>query len=132
SRRVNMISVFVPSPDLSRCRKRRKPAPWGRLPGRSPVDRRASALGLLPTDAQDAVQLVLVDAAASDVVEGLGRGLDDVPGDDGCAFGGTLLGRLQAAFPLEDGPGGVAVLGQLREDGGEVGLAVTERTEAAR
>src|SRR5665213_264833 len=37
---------------------------------------------------------------------------------------------LEAAFPFEHGPGGVAVLRELREDGREIDLSIAERAEA--
>ena len=78
-----------------------------------------------------ALDLLLVDLAAGEIVERLVGDADDVMLDEFGAFARAVLGVLQAAFPLQHRPGRIAVLRQLGEDAGEVDLAVAERTEAA-
>ena len=66
-----------------------------------------------------------------EIVEGLRRHFDDVFGDERRAFAGALFGALDAALPLQHRPAIVVVLGELREDAGEIDLTVAQRTEAA-
>ena len=73
----------------------------------------------------------LVGAGGGEIVESCGCRLNDVARDEWGAFGGALFGAFDAAFPFEDGPTGEIVLRQLGKDGGEIDLAVAERTEAA-
>ena len=77
------------------------------------------------------MQLFLVDAAASEVVEGFLGDLDHVLADEGRAFLGSLDGILEAAFPFDDGPTVIAVLGEQREKTGPFHLTVTSGAEAA-
>src|SRR5690348_4614503 len=51
----------------------------------------------------------LIDAGASKIVESAARGFDDVFGDEGRAFGCTLLAALDTALPFQHGPTGVIV-----------------------
>src|SRR5262245_35048407 len=60
------------------------------------------------------------------------RAPNHVPADEWRAFACTVLGMLQAAFPLEDGPTVVTVLRKLAEDAREVDLPVAGRAEATR
>src|SRR5688500_14852199 len=55
-------------------------------------------------DAQHALDLLLVDLAGGEIVEGLLRHLDDMACDKGRALGRTLHRILQAAFPFEHRP----------------------------
>ena len=73
----------------------------------------------------------MVCAGAGEIVEGGGGRLDDVFGYKGGAFGGALLGALDAAFPFQYGPAWKIVLGELREDSFEVDLAIAQRAESS-
>src|SRR6266852_6170496 len=73
----------------------------------------------------------MVGAGLRKIVESRACSLDDVPRDERRAFGGALLGALDAAFPLEDRPAVEAVLSQLRENAGEVHLSIAGRPEPA-
>src|SRR5690606_25666315 len=70
-------------------------------------------------------------AAAREIVERLVGLADHVRGDEGRAFARAILGVLQAAFPFEHRPAGIAILRQLRENPAEIDLAVAQRAEAA-
>src|SRR5690242_3634647 len=64
-----------------------------------------------------------VALATREIVEGhLGR-LDEVPGDERRALGRPLLGTLDAALPLQDGPAVEARLGQQCEHLLEIDLS---------
>src|ERR1700756_2644014 len=73
----------------------------------------------------------LIGAGFCKIVERRAGGLNDVPRDEGSAFGRALFGALDAAFPFEDGPAVKIVLRELRENAGEVDLAVARRAKAS-
>ena len=73
----------------------------------------------------------MVCAGAGEIIEGGGGGLDDVFGYKGGAFGGALLGALDAAFPFQYGPAWKIVLGELREDSFEIDLAIAQGAESS-
>src|SRR5271165_250047 len=77
-----------------------------------------------------ALDLVLVDRAAGEIVERLVGNADEVVLDEFGAFARAVLRVLEAAFPFQHRPGRIAVLCHLGEDAGEIDLAVAERTEA--
>ena len=54
-----------------------------------------------------------------------------MPGDERSAFGRALFGALDAAFPFKHGPAVKIVLRELRENAGEVDLAVARRAKAS-
>src|SRR5438445_5928583 len=72
----------------------------------------------------------LVRARFCEIVERRAGGLNDVPGDERSAFGRALFGALDAAFPFKHGPAVKIVLRELRENAGEVDLAVARRAKA--
>src|SRR5882757_7347365 len=104
------------------------PGPPPIMPSRMRRNGRFSVIVLVPalSEAEHAAVGGLVGAGPSEVVEGARRRLDDVPLDEGSAFGRALFAALDAALPLEHRPAGVVVLRQLREDGGEVDLPIAE------
>ena len=53
-----------------------------------------------------------------------------MPGDKGRAFGRPLLATFYTAFPFEHCPSLETILGELRKNGFEVDLAVSQRAEA--
>ena len=57
---------------------------------------------------------------------------DDVGGDERGAFRRRVVGALKTILPFVDGPALEIVLGELREDLGEVDLAVAQRTISRR
>src|ERR1700728_1095547 len=57
---------------------------------------------------------------------------NDVAANELCALACAVFRMLQRAFPFEDCPARIIVLRHLREDGAEIDLAITERTEPAR
>ena len=65
--------------------------------------------------AQRPPDLRLVACAAREVVKGSVGDADDLVADEGRAFARAVLRVLQAAFPLQHGPVGEAVLGELAE-----------------
>src|SRR5580658_10971776 len=73
---------------------------------------------------EDLAVLFCVGRGTSKVVEGALRYADDVFANELCPFAGAILGMLDAALPLDDGPSWVAILRHLAEDSAEVGLAV--------
>src|SRR5208283_1313356 len=78
-----------------------------------------------------AIDLLLVDCAAGEIVERLVGDPDDVMLDELGALARAVLGVLQTAFPLEHRPGRIAASRELGEDAVEVDLPVAERAEAA-
>ena len=91
-------------------------------------------IALLPrrlSDAKHPIDLILVDLSSGKIVERFLRYLDDVFCNEGRALVCTLLGVLQAAFPLEHRPAIVVIGGKLREDRSEIDLSVAQRSEAA-
>src|SRR5208337_449101 len=67
-----------------------------------------------------AIDLLLVDCAAGEIVERLVGDPDDVMLDELGALARAVLGVLQTAFPLEHRPGRIAALRELGEDAVEV------------
>ena len=53
-------------------------------------------------------------------------------GDELRSFASAILRMLQAAFPLQHGPGIIVVLCELGEDRAEIDLSVSKRPEPAR
>jgi hypothetical protein len=60
--------------------------------------------------AEKAAVDALIDAGAGEIVEGAIGRLDDVPGNEGRAFGRPLLAALDAAFPFQHRPAGKIIL----------------------
>src|SRR5579863_4222832 len=95
--------------------------------------RPSMAMVLLPSPySERTVDLLLVDGSAGEVVECLLGDADDVMLDEVGALARPVLGVLERAFPLEHGPGRIAVLGHLGEHAAKIDLPVAERAEAAR
>src|SRR5271170_6684992 len=82
--------------------------------------------------AERARDLLLVDAAAGEVVERLLGHANDVLLDEFGALARAVLGMLQAAFPFEHRPRRIAILRHLGENAAEIDLPVPQRTEATR
>src|SRR6202040_400057 len=80
---------------------------------------------------QHAPCLCAVDRAAGEIIERPVGNADDVVSDKACALAGTVLGVLQAAFPLEHRPAVKPDGSHAGEDRLEVDLPVAERTETA-
>gem|GEM_PF-5809811 len=79
------------------------------------------------SNSQHAFDLRLVHTTTrSEIIKGFARRVDDVAFDEWRTFGGTLIRRLQAAFPFQNGPGVIVVLRKLGKDRGEIHLAVTQ------
>src|SRR5262245_32331644 len=70
-----------------------------------------------------------VALSPGEIVEGHLSGLDQVPGDERCSLGRSLLRALDTALPLQHGPAVEARFRQQREDPLEVDLAVAQGTE---
>src|SRR3546814_449062 len=70
-------------------------------------------------------------AAPREIVERLVGLADHVRGDEGRAFARAVFGMLQAAFPFEYRPAGIAILCQPGENPAEIELPVAQRAEAA-
>src|SRR5712664_3262962 len=71
----------------------------------------------------------MVGARLRKIIERRACSLDDVVGDERRAFGSALLGALDAAFPLEDGPTVETVLREFGKDAGEVHLPIAGRAK---
>src|SRR5262245_17351290 len=72
-----------------------------------------------------------VTFTADKIVEGHGGRLDEVPGDERRSFPRSLLGTLDTALPLQDGPAVEARLGQQREHALEIDLPIAQGAEPA-
>src|SRR5208337_2380589 len=111
------------------------PSPPPTMPSLILVPVRASlrpsmVMGSLPSlQSERALDLLLVDRAAGEVVERLLGNADDVMRDELGALARPVLRVLEAAFPFEHRPGGIAVLRHLGEDAGKIDLPVAERPE---
>src|SRR5262245_54695733 len=115
------------------------PSPPPTIPRRiraSALSRPRPSIGMLCplflSNAQHAPVGREVRTAGGEVVERALRDLDDVIADEDRTFARTLLGILDAAFPLQHRPALEAVLRELGEDAAEVDLAVAQRAEASR
>src|SRR5258705_5193099 len=73
----------------------------------------------------------LVRSARREIVECFLRDTDDMPGNEFCTLARPVLRVLEAAFPFQHGPGIVAVLRELGENGVEIHLSVSQRPEAS-
>jgi hypothetical protein len=73
----------------------------------------------------------LVGAAGGKFIDCTMRTANDVAGNEWGALASAILGMLQAALPLQHRPAVLSILGELAEDGFEVSLPVSGRTEVA-
>src|SRR5947208_13118893 len=74
---------------------------------------------------------ITVGARSGEIIEGTLGHADDVIAHERRAFPRAILGMLDRALPLHDGPAGIVVLCQLREDRLEVNLPVAERAKTS-
>jgi hypothetical protein len=65
-----------------------------------------------------------IHSGRREIIEGPARRFDDVSLYEGCAFGCTLLGTLNAAFPFQHGPAVKSVLGELRKDAAKTAICI--------
>src|SRR5690606_25677432 len=121
------MNAPAPPPTMPKRMRGSRPPVCVVLP--SIVTPRASASAREP---EDAAIRRLVRARVREVVERALRHADDVLAHELSALARAVLGVLQAALPLDDGPAVEIVGRELREDAVEVDLAVARRAEAAR
>src|SRR3954470_17249861 len=113
------------------------PRPPPTMPRRSlrrspPPDLPSIVMAVLPgSQAQHFTVGGIVGTGLGEVVEGALGDFDDVRRDEVGSLGGSLLGVLHAALPLQHRPAVEAVLRQLGEDAVEIDLTVAERAEPA-
>src|SRR5690606_2365318 len=120
------MNAPAPPPTMPKRMRGSRPPVCVVLP--SIVTPRASASAREP---EDAAVRRLVRAGAREIVERALRDTDDVLAHELGALARAVLGMLQAALPLDDGPAVEVVGRELREDALEVDLAVARRAEAA-
>src|SRR5271157_4268106 len=95
--------------------------------------RPSMAMNPLPSlQSERALDLLLVDRGAGEVVKRLVGDADDVVLDELGALARPVLRVLEAAFPFEHRPGRISVLRHLGEDAGKIDLPVAERAETPR
>src|SRR5271166_725236 len=95
--------------------------------------RPSMVMALLPSlQSERALDLLLVDGGAGEIVERLLGDADDVLRDELGALAPPVFRVLETALPFQHRPGGIAVLRHLGENAGKIDLPVAERTEAPR
>src|SRR5208337_2497268 len=95
--------------------------------------RPSMVMALLPSlQSERALDLLLVDGGAGEIVERLLGDADDVLRDELGALARPVFRVLETALPFQHRPGGIAVLRHLGENAGKIDLPVAERTEAPR
>src|SRR5271166_246893 len=93
--------------------------------------RPSMVMALLPSlQSERALDLLLVDGGAGEIVERLLGDADDVLRDELGALAPPVFRVLETALPFQHRPGGIAVLRHLGENAGKIDLPVAERTEA--